>query len=304
MTQNTSLTSPAPVPTFVPQGSFARYASLSWDQKAYGDVSTEGRRRKIIRMISRAPDAPVQTRHNFQIGTINSSKGNSPVLHAHDYPEIFIPVRSSYRVEYGTEGQNSAVLGLYDTFSVPLFVPRRFEATEIAPSEGQLLSIFDTTLQDARKGIFLSPAIAALNTTIGVPQEFEILEEMKDMPANEAEANHIARFADLKVEDVGGLRLRRLIAADNQQAALRTPHTISVDFLEVEAGRQSDIYQSNYREVFVALEGQPEILWNGQPVTMERLDVFSVEPGCKRAVVAAGNTASLLLRISDLTNKL
>ena len=302
MTQNTATTA-TPVPAFLPPGSFARYASLSWDSKAYGDVATEGRRRKIIRMISRAPDAPVQTPHNFQIGTIDSSRGNSPVLHAHDYPEIFIPIRSSYRVDYGTDGEKSAVLGMYDAFSLPLFVPRRFEATEVAPRESQMLSIFDTTLQDARKGIFVSPAIAALNTTVGVPQEFEIMDDLKDISQAEVEAKHIARFDDLQIEYSGGMRVRRLIAAGEGRAALRTPHTISAEFIEVEPGRQSDVYSSDCREVFVALEGQPRILWKGQPVQMERLDVFSVGPSCDRAVVATGSERSLLLRIRDLTNK-
>ncbi|MCX8510476.1 MAG: hypothetical protein ORN83_01860 [Chthoniobacteraceae bacterium] len=303
MTQHTTSASPAPVPAFLPAGSFARYAALTWDKKAYGDVSQEGRQRKIIRMISRAPDAPVQTQHNFQVGTIDSSSGNGPVLHAHDYPEIFIPVRAGYRVDYGTDGRNSATLGLYDAFSLPLFVPRRFEATEIAPRESQMLSIFDTTLQDARKGIFLSPEIAALNDAAGLPREFEVMEDMKDISSEEVEANHIARFLNLKVESVDGMRLRRLIGANDGDAALRTPHTIGVDFIEVEPGTQSQAYESDCREVYVALEGQPTILWSDRPVEMERLDVFSVAPRMKRAIAASGNSPALLLRVRDLTNK-
>lgn len=303
MTNLTSSPSPAPVPAFLPIGSFARYSALAWDKNAYGDVVQEGRQRKIIRMISRAPDAPVKTRHNFQIGTIDSSKGNSPVLHAHDYPEIFIPVRSSYRVDYGTDGRKNATLGLYDAFSLPLYVPRRFEATEVAPRESQMLSIFDTTLQDARKGIFLSPEIAALNDAAGLPREFEVIEDLKDISAEEVEANHIARFSALKIESVGGMRVRRLIGAYDGAAALRTPHTISVDFIEVEPGKQADIYESDCREVFVALEGQSKVIWSNRPVEMERLDVFSVEPNSKRAVAAQGDSPALLLRIRDLTNK-
>lgn len=292
----------APVPSFLPDGSFARHAALDWDRAAYADVTEEGRRRKIIRMISRAPDAPVRVRHNFQVGSIDSSAGNGPTLHAHDYPEIFMPVRSGYRVNYGHGGRHVAELGTYDVFSLPLNVLRKFEATEIAPREGQLLSIFDTALDDARQGIKITPEIAAADRAAGVRQDFEVTTDLADISPEEAEARHIARFERLKVENVAGLRLRRVIATGNPQAPLRTPHNIEVDFIEVPAGRLSDAYRSDCREVFVALEGRPQVLWNDRPVAMERLDVFSIAPEAQRAVGAAGEGNALLLRIRDLTN--
>src|SRR5206468_9025220 len=168
----TQTTTPAPVPAFLPEGSFARYAALDWDRGAYSDVSTEGRRRKIIRMISRAPNAPVRVKHNFQIGSIDSSAGNGPTLHAHDYPEVFIPIRSGYYVDYGNGGRHRARLGTYDAFSLPLNVLRKFEAVEVAPRESQMLSLFDTTLEDAKKGIKVTAEIAAADAAAGLPQDF------------------------------------------------------------------------------------------------------------------------------------
>lgn len=293
---------PQPVPAFLPEGSFARYATLDWDRSAYSDVTEEGRRRKIIRMISRAPNAPVRVRHNFQIGSIDSSAGNGPTLHAHDYPEIFIPIRSGYFVDFGAQGRLRARLGTYDAFSLPLNVLRKFEAVEVAPSESQMLSIFDTTLDDAKKGIKVTAEIAAADAAAGLPQDFDVCDDLVDFTMEEAEAKHIARFADLKVEETGGLRLRRLIATDDPRAALRTPHRIAVDFIEVEAGKLSDAYRSECREVFVALEGRPNVVWNDKPVAMERLDVFSIAPDAQRAIGAEGAGRALLLRIRDLTN--
>ena len=295
--------SPAPVPAFLPEGSFARYATLDWDRGAYGDVSVEGRRRKIIRMISRAPNAPVRVKHNFQIGSIDSSAGNGPTLHAHEYPEVFIPVRSAYFVDYGSNGHHRARLGTYDAFSLPLNVLRKFEAEEVAPRESQMLSLFDTTLEDAKKGIKVTKEIAAADAAAGLPQDFSISDDLVDFSTEEAEARHIARFANLKVEETGGLLLRRLIATNDPRAALRTPHDFQVDFIEVQAGKLSDAWRSDCREVFVALEGQPQVLWNDKPVGMERLDVFSVAPDAQRAIGAAGNTRALLLRIRDLSNR-
>lgn len=291
-----------PVPDFLPDGSFARYAGLDWDRAAYADVSEEGRRRKIIRMISRSPDAPVRARHNFQIGSIDSSAGNGPTLHAHDYPEIFIPIRSGYYVDFGNAGRHRARLGTYDAFSLPLNVLRKFEAVEVAPSESQMLSVFDTPLDDAKSGIKISPDVAAADAAAGLKQEFEISDDLVDFSPEEAEAKHIARFADLKVEEVAGLRLRRLVASGDPRAALRTPHRIEVDFVEVAAGQLSGSYRSDCREVFVALEGQPQVLWNDRPVAMERLDVFSIAPDADRAIGATGDARALLLRIRDLTN--
>jgi hypothetical protein len=298
----THATTISPVPAFLPEGSFARYSALDWDRGAYSDVSAEGRRRKIIRMISRAPNAPVQVKHNFQIGSIDSSAGNGPTLHAHDYPEIFIPVRSGYFVDYGNGGRHRARLGTYDAFSLPLNVLRKFEATEVAPRESQMLSLFDTTLEDAKKGIKVTPEIAAADAAAGLPLDFSISTDLVDFTPEEAEAKHIARFANLKIEEAGGLLLRRLIASGDPRAALRTPHKFEVDFIEVPAGKLSDGYHGKCREVFVALEGQPHVLWNDKPVAMERLDVFSVAPDAQRAIGAAGNSRALLLRVRDLTN--
>ena len=47
MTSTSNRTIP-PAPDFLPDGAFARYATLDWDRGAYSDVTQEGRRRKII----------------------------------------------------------------------------------------------------------------------------------------------------------------------------------------------------------------------------------------------------------------
>ncbi|VWX61907.1 conserved hypothetical protein [Burkholderiales bacterium 8X] len=294
---------PLPVPDFLPEGAFARYATLDWDRAAYSDVSEKGRQRKIIRMISRAPNAPVRVRHNFQIGSIDSSSGNGPTLHAHDYPEIFIPIRAGYFVDFGDKGRHRARLDTYDAFSLPLNVLRKFEATEDAPRESQMLSIFDTTLEDARKGIKVTPEIAAADAAAGLPLDFEVSTDLVDSSPEEVEGKHIARFAQLRVEESEGLLIRRLIASGDDRAALRTSHRIQVDFLEVPAGMQSrTMAGSECREVFVALEGRPVVVWNDRPVEMERLDVFSVGPTESRSIKAAGDDRALLIRVRDLTN--
>jgi hypothetical protein len=293
---------PSPIPPFLPPGSFARFSTLDWDRAAYADVTEEGRRRKIIRVISRAPTSPIQVRHNFQIGTIDSSRGNGPTLHAHDYPEIFIPVRTGYTVTYGRHGQHAARLGVYDAFSLPLNVLRKFEAMDEAPAESQMLSIFDTALDDARHGITISPEVAAADAAAGYPQDFQVSEDTLDIDPQEVDAKYIARYADLAVEVEDGIRIRRLVAAGDPRAALRTPHSIELDYLEVGPGDSGVPYRAGSREVFIALEGSPQVLWNDRPVAMERMDMLSVAPEVLRTVAAEGSARSLLLRIRDKTN--
>ena len=290
------------IPKFLPPGSFARYSELDWDRSAYNDVNEEGRRRKIIRTITRADKSPISILHNFQIGTINSSSGNGPTLHAHDYPEIFIPVQSGYRVDYGPKGQHSAELGLYDTYSIPLNVMRQFEALESFPNESQMVSIFDTSRQDAREGITITSEIAALDKEHGHDQGYLINDASDDVSPEVVQERHIARFKDLQVLDKQGMKIRHVISSLNFYAALREKHSIEVDFLELAAGTSSQTYESNCREVFVALEGEPVMKWNGKSLCLNRLDMMSVAANDLRQVQAKPNVSALLLRIRDITN--
>ena len=292
----------SPVPSFLPPGSFARYSTLDWDRAAYNDVNEEGRKRKIIRPINRTPESPIQVRHNFQIGTINSSAGNGPTLHAHDYPEIFIPVYASFRVGYGPRGDKSVQIGLYDTFSIPVNVMRLFEANEIAPRESQMLSIFDTDRSDARDGISITSEIAAIDKAQGLDQGYAINDASDDPSPELIEQVHVARFALLPVWPEQGMLVRHVISSANPRARLRTRHTIEVDFLEVPSGSCSDTYSSQCREVFVPIEGVTDLHWNGRAIDMERLDVLTVAPGVERSIQSKGEGRTLMLRIRDTTN--
>ena len=77
---------------------------------------------------------------------------------------------------------------------------------------------------------------------------------------------------------------------------------IEVDFLELVAGTTSQNYESNCREVFVALEGEPVMKWNGKLLCLNRLDMISVAANDLRQLQATPNTPALLLRIRDTTN--
>jgi len=290
--------------SFLPAGSFARFAEIDWDADEFADGTAEGRRRKVKRIIKRSATAPINIRHNFVLGTLDSAAGNTPPLHAHDHPEIFIPVCAGYRISYGTDARNSVDLGLYDAISVPQHVLRLFESTEQDGRESQMLSIFDTNLENFHEGITVTPELRAYEISAGIPYhpDEQVSTAMVDIDPHELNDKYVARYAELSIEQQGDLRIRRLIAAADSRAALRTPHNIAVDYIEVPAGKSSQAYQSDCREVFIALEGQTQIIWNDNPIAMERLDILTVAPSDRRVIAAAGAGAALMLRIRDLTN--
>jgi len=164
----------------------------------YTETLFEGMRERGFTCTTQGRSVPVAV---WLPVALSSSRGNGPALHAHDYPEIFIPIRSSFFVDYGKSGQHRVELGVYDAFSLPLNVLRKFEAFETAPQESQMLSIFDTAMDDARAGIKISPEVAAADAAAGMPQEFAVSDDLVDATPEQVQAKHIARFHALQAED-------------------------------------------------------------------------------------------------------
>jgi hypothetical protein len=135
----------------------ARYAELPCDPNAFVDQSDPTRRLNIRWPISpghRAGPAGIATPHSFHMSFVESRAGNSPVIHAHAYREIFMPLEGTYRIYFNKNSDHFVELGRYDTFSVPPMLWRRVEQQGEPGERGLLMVIYDN-VENPNGGIFV-----------------------------------------------------------------------------------------------------------------------------------------------------
>lgn len=135
----------------------ARFADLPCDPNAFVDRSDPTRRLAIRWPISpahRAAPAGIAEPHRFHMSFVETRAGNSPVVHAHDYREVFMPIRGTYRIYFNRDGAEYVELGPLDTFSVPPMLWRRVEQQGTPGESGLLMVIYDNT-DDPNRSIFV-----------------------------------------------------------------------------------------------------------------------------------------------------
>lgn len=135
----------------------ACYASLQCDPNAFVDKSDPTKRLNIRWPISpghRAGPAGIATPHSFHMSFVQSRAGNSPVIHAHAYREIFMPIEGTYRIYFNKNSDHFVELGRLDTFSVPPMLWRRVEQQGEPGEPGLLMVIYDN-VDDPNGGIFV-----------------------------------------------------------------------------------------------------------------------------------------------------
>ncbi|MGE0253329.1 MAG: cupin domain-containing protein [Alphaproteobacteria bacterium] len=86
--------------------------------------------------------AKIKTPHHFHISYVELPPGNQVRLHAHDVPEVFIPMTGTFRLSYGDNGEHSVVLRPLDTFSVPVGVMRTFK--NVGLTTAVIMVIYDS----------------------------------------------------------------------------------------------------------------------------------------------------------------
>jgi hypothetical protein len=135
----------------------AFYRDLKVDPNAFIDKSDPTKRLPIKYVIStdnRAAPAGIASPHSFHLCFIESKAGNSPVIHAHEYREIFMPLKGTYRIYFNKDPEQFVELGPYDTFSVPPRLWRRVEQQGEPGTEGMIIVMYDD-VEDPNKGIFV-----------------------------------------------------------------------------------------------------------------------------------------------------
>ena len=135
----------------------AFYRDLKVDPNAFIDKSDPTKRLPIKYVIStdnRAAPAGIASPHSFHLCFIESKAGNSPVIHAHEYREIFMPLKGTYRIYFNKDPEQFVELGPYDSFSVPPRLWRRVEQQGEPGTEGMIIVMYDD-VEDPNKGIFV-----------------------------------------------------------------------------------------------------------------------------------------------------
>lgn len=126
----------------------ARFADHSPDAAAFPDLKSEGHKREVRYMISTdamAGPAPITAPHHFHMAILTMPPGMKPVVHAHPYNEVFMPVDARFRFYWGDEAgdgeEDSVEIGPLDVISVPAGVHRTFE--NLSDAEARVVAIFD-----------------------------------------------------------------------------------------------------------------------------------------------------------------
>lgn len=135
----------------------ARFHDLPCDPNAFVDRSDPARRLAIRWPISpghRAAPAGIAAPHGFHMSFVETRAGQSPVVHAHDYREVFVPIRGRYRIYYNRACEEFVELGPLDTFSVPAMLWRRVEQ-QGEPGETGLLMVLYDNVEDPNRSLFV-----------------------------------------------------------------------------------------------------------------------------------------------------
>ncbi len=111
-----------------------RYAELLPGKAAFIDARTPGSDQKenyciIGAGVAENPDQPVHILDDkgFNVGGAGQPTGIRNSLHSHTSAEIFIIFRGQFRLNWGNDGENEAVLGPGDMISIPVNCFRGFE---------------------------------------------------------------------------------------------------------------------------------------------------------------------------------
>lgn len=145
----------------------AKFADLTPDPDAFRDANDPNKRLKIMWAISpgnTGGPAAISTPHSFHMTYIESAPGHHPVLHYHDYPEIFVCMRGQYTIHWGNKGEHKVVLDPYDAFSVP---PGLMRSVENTGTETGLVMVLYGDVEDPNAGIYVPQEVIDADKAAG-----------------------------------------------------------------------------------------------------------------------------------------
>lgn len=148
----------------------ARFSEMQCDPNAFVDAANPGKRLAIKWPISpghRAAPAGIAAPHGFHMSLVETRPGSSPVVHTHEYREVFMPVNGIYRIYYNKDSSHYVELGPLDVFSVPPMLWRRVEQ-QGGPQETGLLMVLYDRVEDPNDGIFVPQEVITADHARGI----------------------------------------------------------------------------------------------------------------------------------------
>jgi uncharacterized RmlC-like cupin family protein len=147
-------------PAIVGRDHVARFNELTEDPAIFDtDRSDTGAQRHFHAISGDGvlPTTTIQTPHHFHISYVELPPGHFVELHAHNVPEVFIPMTCTFELSYGDEAENSVVIVPMDTFFVPIDVMRTFK--NIGLTTALIMVIYDSP-GDVLEKIFYDADVA------------------------------------------------------------------------------------------------------------------------------------------------
>jgi quercetin dioxygenase-like cupin family protein len=190
-----------PLETYDIDQNLVRYAELLPGKNAFIDARTPGSHLKenyciIGAGVAENPAQPVHILDNkgFNVGGAGQPAGIKNSLHSHTSAEIFIIFRGQFRVYWGTDGKDEAILGPGDVISVPTNCFRGFEV--VGDEYGFLFAFLGGS--DSGGGVTWHPQVIEEAKTHGLV----LLEngELVDTVAGDTLPEGIAPMAPLSAE--------------------------------------------------------------------------------------------------------
>lgn len=168
-------------PAVVERDYVARFDELTEDPAIFEEDRKGSGARRHFHVISGdgvLPTAKIRTPHHFHVSYVELPPGNMVRLHAHDVPEVFIPMTGTFELLYGGAAEHSVVLRPLDTFSVPVGVMRTFR--NIGPTTAIIMVIYDSP-GDVLGKIFYDPERADdIRRTFGASGRKVVIEDVDE----------------------------------------------------------------------------------------------------------------------------
>ena len=275
--------------------------------------------------------------HGFNIGAASMPHGivNNP--HMHYTAEVFICTRGRWEMRLGQHGDQTVEIGPNTLFSVPTWIFRGFK--NIGDDDGWLLTVLgsDNTggilwapqiLEAAAStGLYLSPAGAVIDATVGEPTNDTIA------PIDETRLGELDHYTDAEIAErvVGPDRLDwsevallssvlpghgsaiapvigfGLTEDRQQRPPIWTPHGFTLEWLRLEPGASTGPHRIDQNQVLLVVEGGWQVTYNRRDDQIARGvtegTVVSIPGSCWREFTNTGTAVATCLVVCAGDNR-